>query len=343
MSWIKIESSTPDKPEVLCIADALDLDPDAVFGKLVRVWIWADHMTEDGVLDPRSMPAIDRVAACPGFADALVQAGWLAKNNGELAIPNFDRHNGESAKKRALAARRNQKYRLNKSTRDADSVTETRDRVTQLASRERHARDASSVTVPPTCVTQSASLDKIREDKSILPPVTPPLRDRDSFAQDDKTTSDARAREHADARDFAAFLRDVLTLRDGWEMLPPNGAEVAHVREIWDRSEHKPPLDPETLALLRAYLNDRLAEDSKGVRFFRPEHRESFTRQIPGMITAALRWKKETRWRYKPADAPAPQPQPPKPTAPPGPPLSRDYIRSLLTNDQPENTDETRA
>lgn len=330
MSWIKIESSTPDKPEVLCIADALDLDPDAVFGKLVRFWSWADQMTEDGVLDPRSMPAIDRVAACPGFAAALVQAGWLDKQDGALVIPNFDRHNGESAKKRALSARRSQKYRFNKTMRDAGIVTEERDCVTQSASRERDERHATSVTRE----------EKNREE--YITPRNPPFRDRDA-SDPASSSNDARTPARTDARDFAAFLRDVLTLREGWEMLPPNGAEVAHVREIWDRSEHKPPLDPETLALLRAYLNDRLAEDSKGVRFFRPEHRESFTRQIPGMITAALRWKKETRWRYKPADAPAPQPQPPKPTAPPGPPLSRDYIRSLLTNDQPENTDETRA
>jgi hypothetical protein len=36
--WIKIEISTPDKPEVAIIAECLKIDPDAVVGKLFRIW-----------------------------------------------------------------------------------------------------------------------------------------------------------------------------------------------------------------------------------------------------------------------------------------------------------------
>ena len=36
--WIKIEENTPDKPEVHKMASILGIDPDAVVGKLVRVW-----------------------------------------------------------------------------------------------------------------------------------------------------------------------------------------------------------------------------------------------------------------------------------------------------------------
>ncbi len=36
--WIKVQHVTPDKPEVWQIADRLDIDPDAVVGKLIRVW-----------------------------------------------------------------------------------------------------------------------------------------------------------------------------------------------------------------------------------------------------------------------------------------------------------------
>jgi DNA replication protein DnaT len=46
--WIKIQTVTPDKPEVFVIADRLGIDPDAVVGKLVRLWIWADQQTTDG-------------------------------------------------------------------------------------------------------------------------------------------------------------------------------------------------------------------------------------------------------------------------------------------------------
>lgn len=47
-SWIKVEVITPDKPEIFQIAEILGIDPDAVLGKLVRIWAWADQQTIDG-------------------------------------------------------------------------------------------------------------------------------------------------------------------------------------------------------------------------------------------------------------------------------------------------------
>ena len=46
--WIKFELTTMDKPEVCQIADVAGIDPDAVVGKLMRVWGWFDQQTEDG-------------------------------------------------------------------------------------------------------------------------------------------------------------------------------------------------------------------------------------------------------------------------------------------------------
>lgn len=48
-SWIKVEVITPDKPEIFQIAEILGIDPDAVLGKLVRIWVWADQQTIDGI------------------------------------------------------------------------------------------------------------------------------------------------------------------------------------------------------------------------------------------------------------------------------------------------------
>ena len=42
--WIKIEKSTPDKPEIFEMAEILGVDPDAILGKLIRVWAWMDSM-----------------------------------------------------------------------------------------------------------------------------------------------------------------------------------------------------------------------------------------------------------------------------------------------------------
>ncbi|MEY2727076.1 MAG: hypothetical protein RLZZ458_2943, partial [Planctomycetota bacterium] len=46
--WIKIQHVTPDKPEVWQIAEITGLEADAVVGKLLRIWIWADQQTVDG-------------------------------------------------------------------------------------------------------------------------------------------------------------------------------------------------------------------------------------------------------------------------------------------------------
>lgn len=105
-SWIKVEVITPDKPEIFQIAEILNIDPDAVLGKLVRIWTWADQQTIDGNAGSVTKGVLDRLAFITGFADALITVGWLAYVDEKLVLPNFERHNGESSKKRALTNRR---------------------------------------------------------------------------------------------------------------------------------------------------------------------------------------------------------------------------------------------
>ncbi len=104
--WIKFEHSTPDKPEVFRMSTILNIDPDAVIGKLARFWCWCDQQTIDGNSLGIDETVIDRVTHQPGFSAALREVAWLQARSGSLAIPHFDRHNGHSAKARALAARK---------------------------------------------------------------------------------------------------------------------------------------------------------------------------------------------------------------------------------------------
>jgi hypothetical protein len=120
--WIKFESVTPDKPEVFQMAEILGIDPDAVVGKLVRVWVWADQQTIDGSARGVTRALLDRIASATGFADALIGVGWLLEAEEGLTFPRFDNHNGSTAKSRALAAKRAAKSRASRSERDA-SVT----------------------------------------------------------------------------------------------------------------------------------------------------------------------------------------------------------------------------
>lgn len=120
--WIKVEHTTPDKPEVVKLAEILHMDdPDFVLGKLWRFWAWADANTQDGILKTK-YAHIDRVVYCPGFARGLVSVGWLQGREGALVIPNFDRHNGNSSKARALEA---EAKRIRRSLKDqSDNVSD---------------------------------------------------------------------------------------------------------------------------------------------------------------------------------------------------------------------------
>lgn len=156
-NWIKIEHSMPDKPEVDGIAVHLNLDHDAVVGKLLRFWIWADQQTIDGKSFNVTDSFLDRLTNCPGFAAALVEVGWLARRNGRLSLPNFDRHNGQTAKSRALSGDRVKRLRNDASVTKAlpdqsqrrsekteireDSVKNTRDSEGSGVSKKRRSGD----------------------------------------------------------------------------------------------------------------------------------------------------------------------------------------------------------
>jgi len=72
--WIKFELATPDKPEVWAIAAALSIDPDAVVGKLLRVWGWFDQQTENGNAPSVSKMLLDRLVGVSGFCNAVIDA-----------------------------------------------------------------------------------------------------------------------------------------------------------------------------------------------------------------------------------------------------------------------------
>lgn len=104
--WLKMECCLPEKPEVFQIAGIMGIDPDEVFGKLFKVWRWFDAHTESGNAHSVTYALVDRVAGVTGFAEAMAFVGWLAQDGRDLVIPNFDRHNGKTAKNRGVTAKR---------------------------------------------------------------------------------------------------------------------------------------------------------------------------------------------------------------------------------------------
>lgn len=105
--WIKIEHVLPDKPEVVQMSNILGVDQDLVVGKLVRLWVWADQQSVDGTEITVDTEFIDRLARMPGFSNAMELVGWLDGKGGTITLPNFERHNGVTAKERARKAKVN--------------------------------------------------------------------------------------------------------------------------------------------------------------------------------------------------------------------------------------------
>jgi len=158
MSWIKVEIGLADKPEIVRIASALKADEDTIVGKLIRLWGWANMHSEDGsVLMPPEW--IDRFLGIPGFYQAMIAVGWLSVSGDSFTFPNFDRHNGYSAKRRALDATRKQRVR-NVSASEADK-TRTREE------KRRTERSVGSVSVAgPNAL--AASTGKPKNPKSVF-------------------------------------------------------------------------------------------------------------------------------------------------------------------------------
>lgn len=110
--WIKMRTNLSEDPAVVRLASGLQLDRFAIVGRLHRVWAWASEHSIDGQFIPVDGAFLDSLVTTPGFAAQMRMVGWLAGDDGALSFPNFSRHNGESAKARALDAMRKRAARL---------------------------------------------------------------------------------------------------------------------------------------------------------------------------------------------------------------------------------------
>ena len=137
MSWIKVDSTTPHKPEVLKLARVLEVSRDDAFGKAMRFWIWLDGVTVDGRVDGVTSHDVDAVVGAEGVAVALEAVGWLELDDESqtITVPNFEAHNGETAKARGLKTQRQARWR--KKTVDVPAST-------SVSTREEKSREEKS-------------------------------------------------------------------------------------------------------------------------------------------------------------------------------------------------------
>jgi hypothetical protein len=111
--WIKIEHSTPDKAEVLRMAELLGISRRECLGLLVDFWRWLDANARTEFVPNLSRKCLDDVLNCPGFSAAYESVGWIEWDDKNTAarIVNFDSHHSQSAKTRAYEQKRKKKQR----------------------------------------------------------------------------------------------------------------------------------------------------------------------------------------------------------------------------------------
>jgi hypothetical protein len=209
--WIKIEETTPDKPEVQKMASILGIDSDAVTGKLIRVWVWASRSCNaDGVTDVTVKALLDRITCVTGFADSMLHVGWLEQDGDVLRFPNFDYHNSQTAKTRAKSNKRVSNHRELKRKCNGQSVTQS---------------------------FQKALPEKRREEKSIK--TSPPAREDENFSGSDPGSVIIPPCSLSEATHYAATIGmadDVAALwwekRDS-EDWRPRGGELPLTTKSW--------------------------------------------------------------------------------------------------------------
>jgi hypothetical protein len=77
----------------------------------MSVWCLFDAHSVDGKLDGYTSQTLDDHLRWAGFSAAMISVGWLVDDGESLVLPEFDTHNGQSAKRRAQDADRKKAVR----------------------------------------------------------------------------------------------------------------------------------------------------------------------------------------------------------------------------------------
>ena len=170
MAWIKFEVNTSDKPEVWYLANQLDIEPDAVVGKLLRIWAWFDEHTVDGNAPSVTEALLDAKVNYVGFCNEMINAGWMVRENGTISLPNFDRHNGKTAKNRGLTAKRVSKFKASNDKVTGDFENGNDSSVSAALPREDKIREEKNInTKPPKSPLGTSRLKGYQFDPDDIP------------------------------------------------------------------------------------------------------------------------------------------------------------------------------
>ena len=223
--WIKMRVNLDTDPRILSLACILGKEELHVVGMLWKIWSWADGHSLDGNALSVTSVTLDRFVNCPGFADALRNVGWLEGRDSALTFPRFAEHNGQTAKQRALTAKRVDKSRSAKC--NAASVTQS---LPEKRREEKRRKEKNEIPpLPPSLEfddfkTAWGEYVAYRREKKL-----DPLKPRSMALQWDEMATWGKA-------DAIEAIRT--TIRNGWQgIFPPKknngpGAQPKPLRQI---------------------------------------------------------------------------------------------------------------
>ncbi len=228
-------------------------------GVAIEWFCWVDAQCTDGYTG--LLPGqVDDVLECKRLAEALLAVGWASVGpDGLLYVAEFDKHHGEGAKNRALAAERQARFKATKS--NADSVTEV---TADALPRER-------------IYSNNTVVGRFTGDSSApgSPAPTPNADEEMDFSR----WLAALCAAHPSAGKSRTLAPDVLL-----------AAQAAFKRC---------PAATAQAELLAAYFASKKAVDSYKKPFYRPIGQRKFFDDLEDVLCHAERWAAEFGWGKK--------------------------------------------
>lgn len=146
--WIKMRVDLADDPAVIGMASYLKMDEYEIIGRLHKLWSWADKHSTDGFVPHITQKWIDKHLEKSGFSSQMASVGWLVFDATGVTFPNFERHNGKSAKSRAENTERVRLSRKKCDKRVTDSARSSQKKSDENVTREEKRREEVNNTQP---------------------------------------------------------------------------------------------------------------------------------------------------------------------------------------------------
>jgi hypothetical protein len=178
--WIPMRIDLAEDPAVMEMAEALEMPEPYVVGCLHAIWSWASRQCNAGSVTGVTVESLGRVTGCVQVAREMLNVGWLVQVEVDgkqvIQFPKWDRWMSQSAKARALTAKRVARMRNEKC--NGVSVTES---LLEKRREEKSTEEKKKTPLPPFVFPSELDTEEFRtawanwkqHRKDIRKPLTP--------------------------------------------------------------------------------------------------------------------------------------------------------------------------